>query len=147
MGERKGTPITNALHTLYPLLISSGTFKRVLILSTASYSAPQDMRSLKWFISINCYVKVIGGGTYPEITGMAKETVALGDKVEWTVFRVPLLKGKTLDGNDGKVNVVWVGDKQERDGLSLDRGRLARWILTELKERKWIGLCPFLANA
>jgi hypothetical protein len=135
------------LRTLYPLLKSSGTFKRVLILSTASYSAPQDTWSLKWFISINFYVRVVGGDTYPEITGMAKETVALSDTVEWTVFRVPLLKGKTLNEDDGKINAVWVGDKKGRDGLSLDRGRLARWIVGELKERKWIGLCPFLANA
>ena len=78
---------------------------------------------------------------------MAKETAALSDKIEWTVFRVPLLKGKALDENAGKVSAVWVGDKKGRDSLSLDRGRLARWILSELKERKWIGLCPFLANA
>jgi hypothetical protein len=135
------------LKALYPLLISSGTFKRVLILSTPSYSAPHDTRSLKWFISIKCYIKVIGGDTYPEITGMAKETVALGDTIEWTVFRVPLLKGKSLDEHNGEVNAVWVGDKQGRDGLNLDRGRLVRWIVRELEERMWIGLCPFLANA
>jgi hypothetical protein len=104
---------------------------------------------LKWLISINCYVKVIGGDTYKEITGMAKETVALGDEIEWTVFRVPLLQGNQvlLDENPGKVNAVWVGDKQGRDGLHLERGRLARWILTELRERKWIGLCPFISNS
>lgn len=80
---------------------------------------------------------------------MAKETVALGDKIEWTVFRVPLLRGNQvlIEENPGKVNAVWIGDKQGRDGLHLDRGRLARWILRELEERKWIGLCPFLANA
>lgn len=80
---------------------------------------------------------------------MAKETVALGDKIEWTVFRVPLLQGKEvlIDENPRRANAVWVGDKQGRDGLHLDRGRLAKWILVELRERKWIGLCPFVANA
>lgn len=80
---------------------------------------------------------------------MAKETVALGGRIEWTVFRVPLLQGKDvlMDENPGKVNAVWIGDKEGRDGLHLDRGRLARWVLNELRERKWIGLCPFVANA
>ena len=80
---------------------------------------------------------------------MAEETLALDDKIEWTVFRVPLLQGDQvlIDENSGKVHAVWVGDKQGRDGLCLDRGRLAKWILKELRERKWIGLCPFVANA
>lgn len=78
---------------------------------------------------------------------MAEETVALGGKIEWTVFRVPLLQGKELDENGGEVNAVYVGDKKWRDGLLLDRGRLARWILRELEEGKWIRASPILANA
>jgi hypothetical protein len=78
---------------------------------------------------------------------MAEETVALGDKVDWTVFRVPLLQGQELGENDGEVNAVYVGDKKWRDGLHLDRGRLARWILRELEEGKWIRASPVLANA
>jgi len=147
LGKREGTPITDALRTLYPLLLANGTTKRILILSTASYSAPEDSYSIKWFFAINFYIKVIGGDTYEEIKGMAEETVALGEKIDWTVFRVPLLQGKELGENDGDVNAVYVGDKKGRDGLHLDRGRLAKWILGELEERKWICACPFLANA
>jgi hypothetical protein len=77
---------------------------------------------------------------------MASETVALEEKIDWTVFRVPLLRGETLDGNPGVVNAVWVGDKEGRDWLLLDRGRLVEWLVGELAERKWIGLCPLLAN-
>lgn len=147
LGKREGTPITNALQTLYPLLLANGTTKRILILSTASYSAPEDTPSIKWFFAINFYIKVIGGDTYEEIRGMAEETVALGEKIDWTVFRVPLLHGKELGENDGPVNAVYVGDKKGRDGLNLDRGRLARWILEELEEGKWMCACPFVANA
>ena len=80
---------------------------------------------------------------------MAKETVALGDRIEWTVFRVPLLRGSQalIDENSRRANAVWVGDKEGRDGLHLDRGCLAIWILNELREKKWIGLCPFVADA
>lgn len=149
--KREGTPITNALKVLYPLLLASGTFTRVLVLSTPSHSAPEDTRSLKWFVSINCYIRVIGGDTYGEIRGIAQATVSLGSKCEWTVFRVPLLQGKELgevkNGEDAEVHAMFVGDQKGRDGLHLDRGRLARWIMRELEERKWVGLCPMLANA
>jgi hypothetical protein len=118
-----------------------------MILSTASYSAPEDKRSFKWYVSINFYVKIIGGDTYKEISSMAQETVALGDKIDWTVFRVPLLKGTTWTENAGDVNAVCIGDEQGRDGLFLDRGRLANWILSELSEGKWNHMCPALANA
>ncbi|KAH6665097.1 hypothetical protein B0J14DRAFT_492784 [Halenospora varia] len=147
LGRRDGTPITNALKTLYPLLLENGTTKRILILSTASYSAVEDTRSIKWWFAINLYIKVIGGDTYTEIKGMAEETVALGQKIPWTVFRVPLLGGTKLGENDGDVNACFVGDSKGRDGLNLDRGRLARWILNELYEAKWIRSCPILANA
>ena len=142
-------PISNALKILYPLLFASGTFKRILVLATPSYTAPQDKRSIKWFVSIDCYIRVIGGDSYGEIKAIAQVTVNLGGKCEWTVFRVPLLQGKELGDvkKEGpEVNAVFVGDKQGKDGIHLDRGRLACWILTELDERKWVGLCPLLSN-
>ncbi|KUJ08270.1 NAD(P)-binding protein [Mollisia scopiformis] len=147
MGKREGTPITNAFKTLFPLLLSNGTTKRVLVLSTASYSAPEDTASFKWWVAVNCYVKVIGGDTYEEIVGFTEETVALGEKIKWTAFRVPLLRGEDLNESKGEVNAAYVGDKKGRDGLFLDRGRLARWILNELDEGKWIGCCPLVSNA
>ena len=100
---------------------------------------------------------------------MAEETVKLGDKGDWTVFRVPLLSGKELpkkrdnadaineeeitdiegpsknDLNAG-VHSAFVGNKMGWDGLFLDRGRLATWVLGELDEKRWLRLCPILAN-
>jgi len=147
LGKREGTPITNALKVLYPLLLSNKTTQRVFVLSTASYSAPEDTTSLKWWVAINCYIKVIGGDSYVEIKGLTEETVALGEEIAWTAFRVPLMNGKELDENPGAVNAAYVGDKKGRDGLFLDRGRLAMWVLNEMDEGKWIGCCPLISNA
>jgi hypothetical protein len=63
------------------------------------------------------------------------------------VFRVPKLYGKTTDAHPGEVYSSFIGDPKGRDGIYLDRGRLACWILGELDEGKWIGACPALANA
>ncbi|CAG8948983.1 hypothetical protein HYFRA_00002112 [Hymenoscyphus fraxineus] len=147
LGKKDGTPITECLKNLYPLLLQNGTTKRIMILSTASYSAPEDTSSFKWYMAINWYIRVIGGDSYAEINGMAKETAALGEKIHWTMFRVPLLHGTKLDENKGDVHAVFVGDSKGRDGLNLDRGRLASWILNEMYEEKWNMLCPLLANA
>ena len=99
---------------------------------------------------------------------MAEETVKLGDRVDWTVFRVPLLNGKEVKKSDIKevvdeeitdiegpsrndlracVRSAFVGNSMGWDGLFLDRGRLAVWILGELEEKRWLRLCPILANA
>jgi hypothetical protein len=162
-----GKPITEALCRLYPLLLKANPRIRILALATASYSAQEDRRSIKWFVSITGYVRVIGGDAYKEIRGIADETVALGDDVDWTVFRVPLLHGTKWDSgtsmdfqqgesdsaNDGrsknelssKVHAVYVG--QSHDGLWLDRRRLAKWILGELEEKKWLRSCPLVSDA
>lgn len=138
-------PITNALKILYPKLLAA-SYARILTLSTPSYAAPQDARSLKWWAAINMYVRIIGGDSYDEIRGMAQATVDLGAAVKWTVFRVPLLSGEVV-GAGGAVEACFVGDPKGRDGLSLERGRLARWVLGELEEEKWVGFCPLVANA
>ena len=118
-----------------------------MVLSTASYSAPEDSRSIKWWVSINMYIRIIGGDAYQEIRGLSQATVDLGEKIAWTLFRVPLLSGKTLEENEGEVEACYVGDKKGRDGLSLDRGRLCKWVLGELDEGKWVGCAPLVSNA
>lgn len=127
------------------MLLEAKTYKRILTLSTASFTTPNDTRSLKWYIAINAYIRPFGGDSYTEIRGIAETTVALGESVEWTVFRVPLLRGEEVA--EGDVNAAFVGDAKGRDGLFLDRGRLARWILGEVYEGKWVGMCPLLSNA
>ena len=100
---------------------------------------------------------------------MAEETVKLGEKVDWTVFRVPLLNGKELPEKKENADVTedeevtdiegpsrndlnagvysaFVGNKMGWDGLFLDRGRLAVWVLGEMEEKRWLRLCPILAN-
>lgn len=168
-------PITAALKKFYPFLLAANPQIRILILSTASYSAPQDTRSVKWFFGIQGFIRTIGGSSYNEISGMAAATVSLGDEVEWTLFRVPLMKGSELSKDqedvikrikngememrskkaDGersiseeiaKVNAAFVGDSGGKDWLLLDRGRLVVWLLGEIEERRWIRQAPTLAN-
>ncbi|KAH8816889.1 hypothetical protein F5884DRAFT_853312 [Xylogone sp. PMI_703] len=144
LGRKDGIPITSALKLLYPMLLENGTTNRILVLSTPSYSAPEDTHSFKWFMAIQFYIRLFGGDAYKEINGISNTTVALGDKIDWTLFRVPLLKGTRLGENDGDLAEAFVG--KSKDGLSLDRGRLALWVLKEIDEKKWVHKCPLISN-
>jgi hypothetical protein len=62
-------------------------------------------------------------------------------------FSRPAFEGGGLGENEGDVRAGFVGDGKGNDGLSLDRGSLARWILSELGEGKWVGCCPVLSSA
>lgn len=135
-------------------------------------------------MGIQVFIRGVGGSSYAEISGISDTTTSLPSDVEWTLFRVPLLKGTSLsaeqesvlermkngemsfveeegDGNGkgvggrdrnkseeiAKVNAGFVGDKDGKDWLILDRGRLVLWILGEIEERRWIRMAPTLANA
>jgi hypothetical protein len=66
----KGTPVTESMKLLFPLLIKKG-FTRALVLGTPSFSAPEDKGGFKWRASI-LLVKLIGGSGYQEFHGLGE---------------------------------------------------------------------------
>ena len=69
-------------------------------------------------------------------------TLAAQADLDWTVFRVPLL-------NDNEAELpVWAGllTTKFRGTSYLSRGSLARWVLEEIEEGRWIGKAPALGN-
>ncbi|TQS34903.1 hypothetical protein Golomagni_04695, partial [Golovinomyces magnicellulatus] len=141
-GRREGKPITKALQNLYPLLLAAGTYKRLFTLSMPFFTAPEDGFSLKWFIIKNGLVRTLGGDIYKETRGMAEETINLGNKIKWTVVRVPYLcrersSKKFFREKIENVNECFAGDPKFRDKLHLGGVPLAHWIMRELEEEKW----------
>lgn len=85
----KGTPVSEFYRTiLFPLVATEGKIKRALITSTASYSAPGDTFSLKFWFGTTM-LKWLAGSAYYEINGMSKAVIDLlpVDEVAWTMFR------------------------------------------------------------
>jgi hypothetical protein len=81
-------------------------------------------------------------GAYQEINGFTPLVTNLpADQVEWTVFRVPILR----NGEAREVHAGFVGDKGV--GVMLERKALAEWVLKEMEERNWVGKCPAVSNA
>lgn len=81
-------PVADFYRTFFPLLLEHGRIKRAMITATASYSAPEDRFSLKWWFGITC-IKWLGGSAYYEINGMSRATIEClnVERVEWTLFR------------------------------------------------------------
>ncbi|KAF2487589.1 hypothetical protein BDY17DRAFT_14303 [Neohortaea acidophila] len=137
----KGMAITEFYDKLFPLLPTDSTIKRCFVLSTASYSAPEDRRSLKWWFGILA-IKLFLGTAYKEINGMSRAVTSLPtEQVEWTLFRVP-----GLTNSEAKpVRAGFIGDGKS-DGIFISRGSIAVWILQELEERRWVNKAPSLCN-
>lgn len=69
-------------------MLEHGKIKRAMITSTASYAAPEDKFSLKWWFGI-FFIKWFAGSAYYEINGMSRATIECLplDQVAWTLFR------------------------------------------------------------
>lgn len=91
-------PVGDFYRKLFRLILEKSKIKRAMITSTASYKAPEDKFSLKWWFGITM-VKWFAGSAYYEINAMSRATVEClpVENVEWTLFRyvvspsVPLL--------------------------------------------------------
>lgn len=62
------------------------------------------------------------------------------EQLNWTLFRVPFL----TNGKAGPVKASWAG--RGEDGMFLSRKSLARWVLGEIEEKKWVGDAPLISN-
>ncbi|EXJ77656.1 hypothetical protein A1O3_09885 [Capronia epimyces CBS 606.96] len=136
----KGTPVTDALTKLYPVL-TANHYERALVLGTCSYPAPEDKGGWKWSASV-ALIKVIGGDAYREFNGLGS-LVASWDSssLKWTLFRVPFLG----NGPAKPVSATYTGSGT--DGMFLSRKSIAEWVLQELSpDSEWVGKTPVLSN-
>jgi hypothetical protein len=138
--KRGNMPVTDGFKIIVPLL-QKYKYTRTLVLSTASYKAPEDKLSLLyWLLVMVVYLAV--RSAYDEINGYAPIVTSTPvEELGWTVFRVPMLK----NGEAVEVKAGFVGEKGV--GMALERRALAEWVLVEMEEGKWVGKCPAVSNA
>lgn len=122
-----------------PLLVQNN-FERALILGTPSWAAPDDSRPLITKMMVGM-VWIIAGNAYKDFVGIGDYITSLPlDQLKWTLFRVPMLSNaapiKVYAGPAGAPNV----------GSKLSRSSMARWLLQEIDEAKWVGKTPCISN-
>ncbi|KAI9737802.1 MAG: hypothetical protein M1834_009170 [Cirrosporium novae-zelandiae] len=134
----KGTPIADGYKLLLPLLKKYRVY-RGLFLSTVSWRSPDDNWSWysKWRLLV-LFVKVINIDAYQEINAMTPIIACTSERdLKWTIFRVPILNNNEVEK---EVGANFVGSSEE--GMFLSRKGMARWVLKEIDEEKWVGKGP-----
>lgn len=133
-------PLTNGYKTLIPRLLRQN-ITRILVLSTPSYRSEPDTDSFEWKVGI-WTIRTFCPGAYQEVTGIGEfvSSLRIADGVRWTVFRV----GGLTNGAEEPVKSTYVGSGE--DGFWISRASVARWVLEEVIENKWVGRTPYICN-
>ncbi|KIW12506.1 hypothetical protein PV08_09783 [Exophiala spinifera] len=161
----KSHPIADAFSTTIIPAMKASRVPRILALSTPSaLSHDVERKSIpwKWWL-YTCMPILLAPQGNAEMKGIARAVIdagsaaASGDNASdssnpatptsaaieaWTVFRVPHLTQGDLRA---KV-VAGLLDHDYAGSFDLSRGSLARWVLGEIEEKKFLNQLPMLAN-
>lgn len=76
------------------------------------------------------------------MTGVGEfvSSLSVDEGVRWTIFRV----GGLTNGAEGPVKATYPGSGE--DGLYISRRSVARWVLEEVVQGKWVGGTPYVCN-
>lgn len=137
----KPTPIADSFPVIIDAMKNSGV-RHLMALSTPSYWVKgRDVST--WRLTMYGLMPVIFAPQgNAEMVKIAQVVASKGDSLDWTIFRIPHL---TNEAPDLPVWADYAGPSH-KGSLNLSRGSLARWVLTEIKERKWTKGAPLLGN-
>jgi putative NADH-flavin reductase len=135
--DSKSKPLTQGTRNIIAAM-KRFSVRRLIIVSTPSASVPNDLPDLKFKILVSI-IKITMRPAYEEIINVAR--VVRGSDLDWTIVRVSTLSNKP---ESGKVRVGYLGRGEV--GVQLSRADMARFILDELKNRKYIRQMPAISN-
>ncbi|MGP3657399.1 NAD(P)-dependent oxidoreductase [Burkholderia gladioli] len=130
-------PIMRGLTNIIAAMKHAGV-RRLIQISTAACRDPKDGFAFKAH-AFTLLFKVIARKGYEDIKATG-ELIANSD-LDWTLVRIPNLK----DGPaDGRVDVGWYG--KTRLGTKLSRGNVAKFLVDQVTDRKFVRAAPGIAN-
>jgi len=130
-------PIMHGMSNIIAAMERSGV-RRLIQISTASYRDPKDGFAFKTQ-AIVLLIKLMVRKAYEDIRATG-ELIA-DSNLDWTLVRIPNLK----DGPaDGKLDVGWYG--RTKLGMTLFRGNLAKFLVEQVEDRKFVRAAPGIAN-
>ncbi|KAJ5355822.1 hypothetical protein N7517_010431 [Penicillium concentricum] len=136
----QGTPLADGYKLLIPNLASQN-ITRVLILCTPSFRDESDIITWKWWTG-EWFMKIFSSGQYREMLGVGKAVSSSSniDGIQWGLFRV----GGLTTGKEEPVHATHLGSGVDNTWIS--RASVARWVLNEAIEGKWVGRMPYICN-
>jgi putative NADH-flavin reductase len=135
--DSKSKPLTKGTQNILTAMKNLGV-RRLIVVSTPSASAPNDLPDLKFKILVSM-LKTTMRPAYEEIVNVAQ--IVRDSDLDWTIMRVSLLNNNP---NSGKVRAGYVGRGEV--GVRLSRVDMAGFILNELKNAKYIRQMPAISN-
>jgi hypothetical protein len=135
------TPIADSFPAIFDAMRANAV-KRIIVLSTPSaFPQPSEVLSTKWWLVTSVLPSVAAPQGKAEMKGIAEETSRQGD-FDWTVFRVPHLNDQE---KDVEVAAGFIGP-DFAGSTELSRKSLVKWVLREIRERKWVKKAPMVGN-
>lgn len=130
-------PVMHGLSNIIAAMKRAGV-RRLVQISTAAYRDPKDGFAFKPH-AFALLFKVIARTGYEDIKATG-ELVA-NSNLDWTLVRIPNLKDGPADGS---VDVGWYGTTKL--GMKLSRGNLAKFLVDQLTDRKFVRAAPGIAD-
>lgn len=135
--DSKIKPLTQGTQNIVTAMKKLGA-RRLLVASTPSASAPNDLPDLKFKVLVSI-IKSMMRPAYEEIVNVAQ--VVRDSDLDWTIVRVSVLNNNP---KSSKVRVGYLGTGEV--GVRLSRADMAGFILDELKNAKYIRQMPAISN-
>jgi putative NADH-flavin reductase len=132
----KDKPLNRGYQNIIRAMKARGT-KRILALGTASMKDSKDKFQLS-LAAVVASVKTVAKNVYVDVVAVGETVRAIGDDLDWTLYRVPLLNNKKSQAYSGG----FVGDGSVKAFLS--RSGLVAFVLEELQHPKWIHQAPMI---
>lgn len=130
-------PVMHGLTHIIAAMKHAGVH-RLIQISTAAYRDPKDGFAFKPH-AFALLFKVIARKGYEDIKATGELIARSG--LDWTLVRIPNL----MDGPaDGRLDVGWYGET--RLGMKLSRGNLAKFLLEQVTDKKFVRAAPCIAN-
>ena len=130
--DSKSKPLTQGTQNIITAIKKFGV-RRLIVASTPSASAPNELPDLKFKILVSM-IKTTMRPAYEEIVNVAQ--VVRDSDLDWTIVRVAVLNSNP---RSSKVRVGYLG--RVESGIQLSRADLAGFILDELKSANTSGKC------
>lgn len=130
-------PIMHGLINIIAAMKHAGV-RRLVQISTAAYRDPKDGSAFKTHAFVLLF-RVIARKGYEDIKATG-ELIADSD-LDWTLVRIPNLKDGPADGS---VDVGWYG--KTKLGMTLSRGNLAKFLVDQVTDKKFVRAAPGIAD-
>jgi putative NADH-flavin reductase len=130
-------PLTQGMQNIIRGMKKTGV-RRLIVTSTLSVKDPNDKPDLRTRAMVGL-VKTTMNGSYEDIVSVA-DSIRASD-LDWTILRLAILSDRP---KTGRIRIGYVGSGDV--GTRITRADVAGFMLTQVKNARYIRQCPAISN-